>query len=328
MALNKFANFLKLHEIKESKNLRIGNKQKDGGYTCSDNLLNSIDIIYNYGVGDDVSFEHEFIDMFPEKLVRSFDHTIDKHPLPHSKIDYHKEGLASKKTKDCDRFENHVLRFEDSDKKILLKMDVEGAEYEYFKNIDNDFFRKNVYGIILELHDLDSCLDNAINILENLHQDYVCVHWHNNNNGDIFCDDGYFFPTVIEISLVNKHFFKFDLSDSKLPLSIDVPCNPNRPEYHLDLCCDSLTNHNQIVEITIQLNNRLIDLESKLANNINEKEDIKNNLNIVTNELEHYKRLSESMDVRLSEIYGSLIWKITKPFRGFKKIINRFFVKS
>jgi hypothetical protein len=259
--------------------VHLGRKVADGGYIVPDVLLDAISVIYNYGIGDDASFELDFLTLYPDKVVRSFDHTIQTHPSPAPGIVFYKEGLSSGVTKNTSTFENHLIKCGDENKLVLLKLDVEGAEYDYIKSADINVLRKSVGGIILELHWLDDNLDDALRILGKLRQHFKCVHWHNNNWGSIFSEGSLFFPTVVELTMVNSEKFDLNPSQNELPRDNDVPCRPEMPEFHFDLNKGSEVNHKQMVRLALelrdkyilscetngQLKSNLASLESKLA---------------------------------------------------------------
>ncbi len=49
-------------------------------------------------------------------------------------ISFYNEGLGISKKYKYDSFPNHLKRFGDEGKKILLKIDIEGGEYEVLKD--------------------------------------------------------------------------------------------------------------------------------------------------------------------------------------------------
>ena len=45
-------------------------------------------------------------------------------------IHFKKEGLGPDKTENCNTLENYIVQNGDKNKKLILKMDVEGAEWD------------------------------------------------------------------------------------------------------------------------------------------------------------------------------------------------------
>ncbi|NPA86379.1 MAG: FkbM family methyltransferase, partial [bacterium] len=61
---------------------------------------------------------------------------------------------------------NSILRM--VDKIDVLKIDIEGAEYLIFKNLDENLFKKKVRLIVMELHNLDGKWTSAKQLLQYL----------------------------------------------------------------------------------------------------------------------------------------------------------------
>ena len=62
--------------------IRVGN-QNDGGYVIA-KLENKYDLFIAGGICDDISFEEDFIKLYPDLLCYAFDGTIDS--LPNNNI--------------------------------------------------------------------------------------------------------------------------------------------------------------------------------------------------------------------------------------------------
>jgi hypothetical protein len=216
-------------------------------------LLDDADVLYNYGVGNEISFEEEFLTHYPGKTVRAFDHTIEQLPVTALPINFYKEGLGACQCCDCDSFENHVRKYGDTEKKILLKIDVEGSEYEYFSSKNSQILKNNVYGIILEIHQIDSHQQELLTILGNIAEDFACVHLHNNNCGEMCVLDGYLIASVIEISWVNKKLYQ--LVEAKKvffpKVEVDVKCNNQRPDFPINFHLDKAENNALISSIAV-----------------------------------------------------------------------------
>jgi hypothetical protein len=112
-------NFLKElqpYDIQDSDRIRIGTPNADEGYVLPNRRLEDINVLYSYGVAENSDFE----DMFCKKynsIARLRDHTVNEAPIKRDSIDSHKEGVGPEKN-------------EDNNKKLILKMDVEGAEWD------------------------------------------------------------------------------------------------------------------------------------------------------------------------------------------------------
>ena len=114
---------------------------------------------------------------------------------------------------------------------LLLKMDVEGYEWEVLENID-PIVLEQFDQILIELHDLLD-MDNSkriINCLKKLTDNHVVVHIHANNNGRChYCKD-LITPNYLEATLLKRSLFKFCDNDVTLPIGLDAPCTLRFPE--------------------------------------------------------------------------------------------------
>ena len=73
---------LKIFNSPKSERVRIGS-DNDGGYVLLNDGLESIEVIYSYGVGDNSEFEAIFCEKY-NAIARLYDHTIDEAPLNRS----------------------------------------------------------------------------------------------------------------------------------------------------------------------------------------------------------------------------------------------------
>jgi len=132
--------------------IRLGN-QGDGGYVLPKEIIPFIDVLYTYGVGNDISFEKDMI-TYKDIPVRFYDHTVIGLPEKNEKFIFKREGIAGSKYGSFDTFENHLQEHGDKKRKILLKMDIEGSEWETLAPII-DGFHRNIVAIVVEIHGLD-----------------------------------------------------------------------------------------------------------------------------------------------------------------------------
>ena len=164
-----------LKPISLHNKMRIG-PPYDGGYVVYEPTLADTTLL-TYGVGWDVSFEENFnkitgnkvimfdptmydtimldIDKIKRKLnnfqikelityllfVKNF--WMKKQVLKWKKVLFVNEGIDTKKSVKYDTLANHLQQYQLLDKQLLLKIDVEGKEYELFEddsmynNLDN-----------------------------------------------------------------------------------------------------------------------------------------------------------------------------------------------
>jgi Methyltransferase FkbM domain len=121
---------------------------------------------------------------------------------------------------------------QDAIRDVLLKMDIEGAEYQVAQDIIRCEGRIRI--ITAEFHDLDSRTEDFNKSVESLLQYFFIVHVHG-NNGACY-DQRNNFPSVAEITFLNKSLLSLPVSFSTTGYpreGLDFPNNPNASEYTL-----------------------------------------------------------------------------------------------
>jgi hypothetical protein len=209
--------------------IRLGS-DNDGGYVINNTALIKSDILYTYGVGDNYDFEKHYINIFENKLVRMYDPTIGVLNVPYNNISFYSDGLYGISENNTS-FEKHILSNADSNKSIFLKIDTEGAEYDFFNYINlNDLI--NVVGMVVEFHELydRNKLQNFKSIISKLSNNYDITHVHGNNFTALMEINGDFkFPSTPEITFLRKDLNQstnfvqreFPLADLDQPNAMD-----------------------------------------------------------------------------------------------------------
>jgi hypothetical protein len=217
MAKNKYKEMIKI-KSDISDLIRLGPKW-DSGYVASRAGLEKSDCLYTYGVGseEESDFEMDYAKMYPEKYVKMYDHTISYFEPKEKNIELVLEGLFYSKESNKTTFEEHVIKNKDADKNIFLKIDAEGAEWDFLNNIN--FNNNNIIGMILEFH----CIDHPafFPILEKILEVYDIIHIHGNTGYPLMqIENGLFLPHLIEISFLRK-----DINPQKESVSRQFPLN-------------------------------------------------------------------------------------------------------
>jgi hypothetical protein len=243
-----------LRPKKTDGKVRFG-RNKDGGYVLEDNSLNCVDVIYSYGVGWEVSFE-KALSRRVNRTVRMFDPTmfdwsnIPKHfregwfeiskyvakvvyfktylfllPFLGYRTRFYNEGIAITKQVKYNTFANHLRRFGEENARVLLKIDIEGGEYDLF--CDESFLGSldKVVQIAIEFHDLERRIVDFRSILEVLSKQFSVVHLHANNYGGVFQNSGTLVPGTVELTLISNSYLKTQVPDTTpLPIrGLDYP---------------------------------------------------------------------------------------------------------
>jgi hypothetical protein len=206
----------------------------DGGYLLCANLLKDIQAGYSYGIsgydkwGCDVSIRrgvpvHQYDCFNLKRPVCAAGTTI-----------FHEECVGeSTATEDgriFDTMQSHVVRNGDSGKHIVLKIDVEGAEWGAFLTASDELLRQ-IDQIAVEFHGVDD--QKSVAAVRRLVEFFEVAHIHYNN---FTCFDGMKpFPAwAYEVLFVNKRLAVVDrtvktpgvhaLAAPNIPLFVD--CQP------------------------------------------------------------------------------------------------------
>lgn len=234
---------------------RLGNKY-DGGYIVHYPSLKDADYLINYGVGYNVKFEKDF---FKEtaKPTLAFDPTLkdikpiianlfrgefvpflrhlkkfclwpfQERNLNKYKIQFIKEGISNKDSKQYKTFRYHFDKYNLSGKKIIFKLDVEGAEYPVFNDKSIYPYLANAIQIYIEFHDLSQNLEKIADIISNLKETHSLVHIHANNHARIFEYNGKKVPDAIEVTFLQNTYLPVkNPSTTSYPIAgLDQPCD-------------------------------------------------------------------------------------------------------
>lgn len=231
MVIPKELEFLKKYYNSSSKfQVKLGGF-KDGGYVTDFRSVLRSELLISGGVGSNVRFESDFIDIHssakvilidptvsvPRMFLRSFYHFIRKNQSGFRSLSevfnflyFIKKSILIKKYLGKDfTIENLMKKFAES-KNVFLKLDIEGFEYELLESILK--YKELFTGICIEFHNLDlteNCfkLDSFINKLDfdilNVSVNEVCL-----------IDNK--LPSVLEISFLPKYplYWPIDFNDN------------------------------------------------------------------------------------------------------------------
>lgn len=249
---------IKIYNTEHTK-IRLGNKS-DGGYIILDEPAKNCEVLYSYGVSDDVSFEMDFVKRYPNAKARLFDFTINKLPDNHENFSFLSQGIASFKNEKFDTLTNHISYFNDTDaKNKILKMDIEWNEWDVFDNF-SDFTLNQFSQILCEFHFIpvtykdshtkyftgfhEMVYENINKILfakykktlARIFENYYLYHIHINNSLPLINHDGKQFPPLVEMSLINKKLVSNPtICNTKFPISdLDYPNKSYKSDVFFD----------------------------------------------------------------------------------------------
>ncbi len=214
---------------------RVG-RRGDGGYIVADNLRAEQNIL-SYGIGNEVSFDLELA--HAGFRVWQFDHTIEAAPVSHPNINFEREGVAGHDQADKKLYsiETHAARLDINLQSAILKMDVEGAEWDVLSQISAETLGC-FDQILLELHGLSRIVRPNFAprfkaALEKLNAQFTLFHVHANNARPLVPIDGFVTPGLLEVSFIRTELIDRSPSRTWYPTALDSPNVANRPDVQL-----------------------------------------------------------------------------------------------
>lgn len=215
--------FIPLEFNKQCKT-RIG-RRHDGGYVIMEEFLDDIEVVYSYGVEYDTYFEKDFNMRYPKAILRLYDFSVHYVPYNPSYF-FYKEGLGPKNDESAllGTLETHLVKNNDLGKKKMLKVDIEGAEWESFDQIEEKYLREFDH-LIMELHDLGTNVELQNRVMSKINSEFYIYHVHANNWQPMtHFDNGLKIPSVVEISCIRKDLVKnARISTQTYPTKLDAP---------------------------------------------------------------------------------------------------------
>jgi hypothetical protein len=209
---------------------RLG-EPNDGGYLVCGNLLGSIQAGYSYGISG--------YDQWGCDVSRKFDvrvHEYDCFDLrepscPDGDLTFHAECVGTAAGvidgRPFDTLARQIARNGDDGKRLVVKVDVEGAEWDSFLLTPDAVF-EHIDQLVVEFHGVgDDRFPAAVEILKRF---FYVAHVHFNNYS---CDPSLapFPAAAYEVLFVNKRVGMVDGSQGTWgPHALDAPNKPDGPD--------------------------------------------------------------------------------------------------
>jgi hypothetical protein len=206
-------------------------EEYDGGYLLCANLLDPVEAAYSYGIsgydkwGCDVSSRHHI-------RVHRYDCFDTRNPAcPRGDAMFHAECVGSAREtidgRPFDTLANQIAANGDRGRRLVVKMDVEGAEWDSFLYTTDEVLER-FDQLVVEFHRTD--VDRFLVSMRRLKELFHVVHVHFNNHS---CDaDIEPFPAwAYEVLLVNKRIAVVDPNGTASgPNALDRPNDPGSPD--------------------------------------------------------------------------------------------------
>lgn len=235
----------------QKEKIRFG-KIEDGGYVginvpCS--------LLLSGGIGPEISFELDMeksykckciiFDMFTRgycgKQFGSLDKFLDDKNLKSSSsyqnLNFVEKWISDKNDNEYTNLSEELEALtEQSD--VFLKLDIEGAEYDFFKSVSINNLNK-INQIFVEFHEIGQAYKSEKwNVFSKINQTHRLIHVHGNNCGrrPFVKIDDLSLPKTLELTYLHKKFLNTPTINKKpLPLTgIDYPNNSRLEEYDLN----------------------------------------------------------------------------------------------
>lgn len=215
--------------------VRVGGNH-DGGYVMANDF--TVGGAISVGVGPDVTWDQAVAARgIP---VAMFDPTVRKLPDSVAQGRFFKVGIGGAEPIPGYRTLPGLVELagfsRNSD--LLLKVDVEGAEWESIAALegsDLEQYRQMAF----EFHGLKG-LKNAKQgelitaVLEKLARNHIPIHVHANNYDELVRFDRNWFPNSVEVTYVRKDVLGQPVPAAKIASELDRPCDPRVSEIPLE----------------------------------------------------------------------------------------------
>jgi hypothetical protein len=207
----------------------------DGGYLACANLLRDVRSAYSYGIsgydgwGCEISTELKI-------PVHQYDCFNTTQPFcPTGQPVFHPECIAASHSTDpdgrvFDSMQSQFAKNGDAAKHVIVKMDVEGAEWDSILKTPDEVLAR-IDQMIFEFHGVDQNILRSLEVVLKLKKFFYVAHLHINN---FSCYPGLkpFGGWAYEVTFVSKRLAKLDPSGemATLPNALDTPNNPSAPD--------------------------------------------------------------------------------------------------
>lgn len=250
--------------------VRVG-RERDGGYVLPQKVVERCTTLLSFGISSDWSFEADFLSRNPRTKVLGFDHSIGAPMFIKRAARSFPAALLHRLTGNAKRAARSLERgkaavdyfhfFKDrathypfriwnvGDRKtktiadvmalvpeadrgaILVKMDIEGAEYRVLADVMP--YAAQIDCLAVEFHDTDICASAFDALIALLSANFCIVHVHGNNVDPIAANG---FPQTAEITFLNRRLLPEALQPLREALpspGLDFPNDLSKPDVDL-----------------------------------------------------------------------------------------------
>ena len=154
----------------------------DGGYLMCENLIEPLEAAYSYGVGSNDDWGCEVSRRY-HVPVHEYDCFDPARPSCNGgALVFHNECVGNRAGYNASRFfdtlENQIRKNGDAGRRVLVKIDIEGAEWDALLATPNDLLA-SIPQITMEMHGFDD--PKILQVLRKLKRHFYLVNLHFNN---------------------------------------------------------------------------------------------------------------------------------------------------
>lgn len=171
--------------LKNCRFSRFGGKN-DGGYLLCENLVSQVESAYSYGIGGEDNWGCDVSSKYGLR-VHQYDCFDTRRPICASagaRFHFNEECVGSKRQdidgKPFDTLTNQIARNGDQNKKLVVKMDVEGDEWESLLRTPDETLQE-IDQLVVELHHDRNNLPDKLLLIRRLKTMFYIVNVHFNN---------------------------------------------------------------------------------------------------------------------------------------------------
>ena len=201
--------------------IRVG-APRDGGYVMAQ--LGSGGDLLSFGIANDVRFEMEMA--IKGRRCFMYDHTIDDLPHRHDKFVFFKKGICGDGHRTDDLLSlGECLGSLPCSERLLLKMDVEGAEWDVFSTASDEVLSRfdqivGEFHWLLELGN-ERFRTRFCEAMTRLNKHFTLFHVHANNCRTLGLVNGFAVADVLELSFVRTSLIGRRPSATVYPTPLD-----------------------------------------------------------------------------------------------------------
>jgi hypothetical protein len=154
----------------------------DGGYLMCENLIEPLDAAYSYGIGTNADWDCEVSRRY-HVPVYQYDCFDPARPTCNGgQFIFHNECIGDRTgyrgSRFFDTLENQVRKNGDSGRRLIIKMDIEGAEWDSLL-ATSDQLLASISQITMEMHGYDD--PKILQVIRKLKRNFYLVNLHFNN---------------------------------------------------------------------------------------------------------------------------------------------------